>query len=134
MIQTFDAGNALYPMVQAHDYEQLYRTQIREREMFRYPPFHRLICVQLRHHDLRRVEEAAGLLQQRLALIFGDRVSGVVVPSIARVQAYHIRHIMLRVEQRASLTGAKQRLIQAIDDIMQGAAQSVQVLIDVDPM
>ena len=134
MIQTFDAGNALYPMVQAHDYEQLYRTQIREREMFRYPPFHRLICVQLRHHDLHRVEEAAGLLQQRLALIFGDRVSGVVVPSIARVQAYHIRHIMLRVEQRASLTGAKQRLIQAIDDIMQGAAQSVQVLIDVDPM
>lgn len=134
MIQTFDAGNALYPMVQAHDYEQLYRTQIREREMFRYPPFHRLICVQLRHHDLHRVEEAAGLLQQRLALIFGERVSGVVVPSIARVQAYHIRHIMLRVEQRASLTGAKQRLRQAIDDVLQGAAQSVQVLIDVDPM
>lgn len=134
MIQTFDAANTLYPLVQAHDYEQLYLSQIREREMFRYPPFHRLICVQLRHHDVHKVEETAGLLQQRLALIFGNRVSGVVVPSIARVQAYHIRHVMLRIEQGASLSGAKQRLRQAIDDITQGTSQSVQVLIDVDPM
>ena len=135
LIQTFDIANPLYPMIQTHDYEQLYRSQLGERELFHYPPFHRLICVQLRHHDARRAEEAASILQQRLSLIFGNRVSGVVVPSVARLQAYHIRHVLLRIEQGASLSGAKQRLRQAIDyTLSQQEAKGIQILIDVDPM
>ena len=135
LIQTFDVANPLYPMIQTHDYEQLYRSQLGERELFHYPPFHRLICVQLRHHDAKRAEEAASILQQRLSLIFGNRVSGVVVPSVARLQAYHIRHVLLRIEQGASLSGAKQRLRQAIDyTLSQQEAKGIQILIDVDPM
>ena len=135
LIQTFDIANPLYPMLKTHDYEQLYRSQLGERELFHYPPFHRLICVQLRHHDAKRAEEAASILQQRLSLIFGNRVSGVVVPSVARLQAYHIRHVLLRIEQGASLSGAKQRLRQAIDyTLAQQEAKGIQVLIDVDPM
>ena len=135
LIQTFDVANPLYPMIQTHDYEQLYRSQLGERELFHYPPFHRLICVQLRHHDARRAEKAASILQQRLSLIFGNRVSGVVVPSVARLQAYHIRHVLLRIEQGASLSGAKQRLRQAIDyTLAQQEAKGIQILIDVDPM
>ena len=135
LIQTFDIANPLYPMIQTHDYEQLYRSQLGERELFHYPPFHRLICVQLRHHDARRAEEAASILQQRLSLIFGNRVSGVVVPSVARLQAYHIRHVLLRIEQGASLSGAKQRLRQAIDyTLSQQEAKGIQILIDVDPI
>lgn len=135
LIQTFDIANPLYPMLKTHDYEQLYRSQLGERELFHYPPFHRLICVQLRHHDARRAEEAASILQQRLSLIFGNRVSGVVVPSVARLQAYHIRHVLLRIEQGASLSGAKQRLRQAIDyTLAQQEAKGIQILIDVDPM
>ena len=135
MIQTFDAANQLYSMVQAHDYEQLYHSQLTERELFRYPPFHRLICIQLRHHDALRTEAAAQVLQQRLALIFGNRVSVVVVPSIARVQAYHIRHIILRIEQGASLNRAKQRIKEAVDyAYAHKDAKGIQILIDVDPI
>ena len=135
MIQTFDADSALFRMVQNHDYEQLYRTQIAEREMFRYPPFHRIICVQLRHHDVRRVEEAAGVLQQHMQLIFGNRVSGVVVPSVSRVQAYHIRHVVLRIEQTASISGAKERLQEAITYLQtRDAGKNIQIIVDVDPM
>lgn len=135
MIQTFDAGNQLYPLIQTHNYRQLYLTQIRERELFHYPPFHRLICIQLRHHEEARVEQGATMLQQRLSLIFGSRVSGVVVPSVARVQAYHIRHIILRIEQGASLSGAKQRLREATDTILsQEEAKGIQVIVDVDPI
>lgn len=48
-IQTFDTKNAVLEMVRNHDYEALYRQQTAEREMFHYPPFHRIIRLQLRH-------------------------------------------------------------------------------------
>ena len=135
LIQTFDAANKLFELVRKHDYEQLYQSQIHEREMFRYPPFHRIICIQLRHHDVSHVEQAASALQERIQLIFGGRASGVVVPSVARVQAYHIRHILLRIEQRASLSKAKQRLHEAIEYIQtQETGKNIQIIVDVDPM
>ena len=135
ILQTFDAANQLYSLVQTHDYEQLYRSQLDERRLFCYPPFHRLVCVQLRHHDTLRVETAARVLQQRLTLIFGNRVSAVVMPSVARLQAYYIRHIILRIEQGASLNGAKQRLRETVDyTYAHKDAKGVQIIIDVDPI
>jgi len=48
-MQTFDPSNDVLGMVCEHDYEALYRQQIAERENFRYPPFHRLIRLTLKH-------------------------------------------------------------------------------------
>jgi hypothetical protein len=84
---------------------------------------------------MRRVEDAAGVLQQRMQLIFGGRVSGVVVPSVARIQAYHIRHVLLRIEQTARMDHAKQRLWEAIAYLQtRETGKNIQIIVDVDPM
>ena len=133
MIQTFNPTNPVLEFVRKHDYEGLYKQQIKEREMFHYPPFHRLIRVELRHHDRRRVEQATELLQQRLNRIFGSRVSAVIVPSVERVQAYYIRCLTLRMEQGVSLTEAKKRLREAITYVATMKANTnIKIIIDVD--
>ena len=133
LIQTFNPANPVLEFVRKHDYTGLYRHQIKEREMFRYPPFHRLIRIEIRHHERSRVEAAAETLQQRLNRIFGSRVSAVIVPSVERVQAYHIRELMLRIEAGASLTEAKKRLREAVEYVSAVKSNiNVKIIIDVD--
>ena len=134
-IQTFDPKNAVLQMVVNHDYQALYNHQIVEREMFHYPPFHRLIRLQLRHSDRAHVQAAAVQLQSHLSKIFGTRVSAVIVPPVERVQAYYMRELTLRVEQGANIAEAKRRLKEAIDYISSiPSGKNVKIITDVDPL
>lgn len=134
-IQTFDPKNAVLRMVQNHDYLALYQHQIAEREMFRYPPFHRIIRVQLRDHNAARVQTCAMQLQSRLNRIFGSRIAPVVIPAVERIQAYTLRELNLRIEQGANIAEAKRRLKEAIDYILSiPSNKNVKVIIDCDPL
>ena len=133
-IQTFDPTNAVLGMVQRHDYQALYDQQIAEREMFHYPPFHRVIRLQLKDHNSARVQAVAEQLQAYLKQIFGARVSAVIVPSVERVQAYTLREITLRIEQGANIAEAKRRIKEAIDHIWSVSSnKNVKIIADVDP-
>ncbi|MBQ6790994.1 MAG: primosomal protein N' [Paludibacteraceae bacterium] len=134
-IQTFDPTNKVLQMVQNHDYEALYRQQIAERQTFQYPPFHRLIRVQMRDHNSSRVAAFALQLQQHLTRIFGKRVSAVIVPSVERVQAYTLRELTLRIEQGANMVEAKRRIKEGIDYIgSMKSNKNVKIIIDIDPI
>ena len=134
LIQTFDPSNIVLKMVQEHDYEALYNQQAAEREMFHYPPFHRLIRLSLRDHNGAKVQAAATQLQLRLKQIFGNRVSAVIIPSTERVQAYYIRELTLRIEQGANLNEAKRRLQEAIQYILSiPNYKNSKIIADVDP-
>ena len=141
-IQTFDTGNKVLEMVKRHDYQALYDYQIAERKLFNYPPFYRVIRLQLRDHDGARVQRVAADLQAYLVRIFGQRVSGVIIPSVERVQAYTIRELTLRIEQSANIPEAKRRLREAIDHVwsvsypngtITSSNKNTKIIIDIDP-
>lgn len=134
-MQTFDPSNAVLSMVRKHDYTALYSQQISERKLFNYPPFYRVIRLQMRDHNGVRVHRTATQLQTYLARIFGERVSGVIIPSIERVQAYTIRELTLRIEQGANFSEAKRRLKETIDQIWSVSSnKNVKIIIDVDAL
>ena len=134
LIQTFDPFNVVLKMVKDHDYKALYQHQIAERELFHYPPFHRLIRVTMRDHNGVKVQAAATQLQTHLMSIFGSRVSAVIIPSVERVQAYYVRELTLRIEQGANINEAKRRLKEAIDYILSVSSyKNMKVVVDVDP-
>ena len=133
-IQTFDTHNIVLQMVQAHDYQSLYNHQIAERKLFRYPPFYRVIRLQLRHSKQQLVHATATQLQSHLMRIFGTRVSAVIIPSVERVQAYYMRELTLRIEQTANIAEAKRRLKEAIEYISSiSSNKNVKIIIDCDP-
>ena len=132
VIQTFRKDSPVLRDVLHHNYESLYQDQIAERELFHYPPFYRIIELTLRHRCEAPVADAAALLQQRLRSVFGDRVSGVVVPSIARVQNNHIRLVRLRIEANANIARAKQMVREQMEYVL-ARHKSTQIIADVDP-
>ncbi len=134
MIQTFDTKNPLFALLSKHDYRGLYEQQVSERKMFCFPPFHRLIVLSLRHRDEHRLEHGSVVLMEALRKVFGERVSGVITPLVARRQNQHIRQLRLRVEQGANVQRAKQMLRERIRAIMQQSdCKGTVVAIDVDP-
>ena len=135
MIQTFDPKNSLYQHLIQHDYQGLYAEQIAERKAFGFPPFHRMIMLTLKHRDMGRLEAASGLLQQRLHQAFGSRVSGVIVPSVARTQNMYVRQIRLTIEANANITRAKEMVREQSRWVQQQTqCKGVVILPDVDPM
>ena len=135
MIQTFNPKNPVFEFLKTHDYEGLYSQQIAERELFKYPPYQRLIMLTLRHRDLGRLDAAATLLQQRLQQSFGERVSGVIIPSVTKVSNQWVRQIRLRVETTANITRAKALVKEHITFVQQQEkCKGTIILPDVDPM
>ncbi|MCQ2334321.1 MAG: primosomal protein N' [Paludibacteraceae bacterium] len=135
IIQANDAENRLYQQVCEHDYMSLYMDQLQERDMFHYPPFQRIICINLRHHELSRLETAARTLDERLKQVFGVRVGNVIVPAIARVQNQYHRQIMLKIERTANYEAAKRLLQQQIDYVLSlPNCKGTTIQPDIDPM
>ena len=135
MIQTFNPKNPVFEFLKTHDYEGLYQQQIAERELFKYPPYQRLIMMTLRHRDLGRLDAAATLLQQRLQQSFGERVSGVIIPSVTKVSNQWVRQIRLRIETTANIARAKALVKEHITFVQQHEkCKGTIILPDVDPM
>ena len=135
MIQTFDPKNSLYQHLIQHDYQGLYAEQIAERKAFGFPPYYRMIMLTLKHRDMQRLTAASDMLQQRLQQAFGTRVSGVIVPSVARTQNMYVRQIRLTIEATANIARAKEMVREQIRWVQQQTqCKGVVILPDVDPM
>ena len=135
MIQTFDPKNSLYQHLIEHDYQGLYAEQIAERKAFGFPPYHRMIMLTLKHRDMQRLTTASDMLQQRLQQVFGARISGVIMPSIARTQNMHVRQIRLTIEANANIARAKEMVREQIKLVLQHATcKGTIIQPDVDPM
>ena len=135
MIQTFDPKNSLYQHLIQHDYQGLYAEQIAERKAFGFPPYHRMIMLTLKHRDMQRLTAASDVLQRRLQQAFGTRVSGVIVPSVARTQNMYVRQIRLTIEVTANIARAKEMVREQIRWVQQQTqCRGVVILPDVDPM
>ncbi len=135
MIQTFDPKNSLYQHLIAHDYQGLYSEQIAERKAFGFPPYHRMIMLTLKHRDMQRLTAASSMLQQRLQQVFGSRISGVILPSVARTQNMYVRQIRLTIEANANIARAKEMVREHIGFVQQqSACKGTIILPDVDPM
>jgi len=135
MIQTFDPSNPLFAMLEQHDTEGMYLSQIAERETYRFPPYYRQITIILRHSNEQRLLTAAATLHSQLRAVFNTRITDVITPSVARVQKLHIRLLNLRVEAKANIDKAKLMLMQQVELVEQlPECKGIQILLDVDPL
>lgn len=102
VIQTADPEQPVYRYLQANDYESFFHAQLAERKMFNYPPYKRLITIVFKHKDERKAELAADFFARILKPSLGEMVLGPNKPVVSRVQQYHIRNILLKLDNHLS--------------------------------
>ena len=99
VIQTYDPGHRVIKQVIENDYNDLYFTEMEERRSFKYPPFYRIINLDIKHKDPAIVNNQAEYLAKELRKNFGDRVIGPEFPLVGRIRNYYIKSIMLKFEK-----------------------------------
>ena len=135
VLQTKSIDHPIIAQVMANDFEGMAGGQLAERQMFRYPPFYRLVYVYLKNRNETLLDLMAQTMAAKLRSVFGQRVLGPDKPPVARVQMLFIRKIVLKIEQGASLARARELLVQVQKEMLsEDKFKSLIVYYDVDPM
>ncbi|MCM1030228.1 MAG: primosomal protein N' [Oscillibacter sp.] len=133
VIQTGEVKNRIFPMLLSADYDSFYTELAEERQFFAYPPFCRLIRVELRHKDVGVVRNAANRLARELRERLGKRVCGPAVPEVGRINNFYRIHILLKIESGVSFSKVKQLLKMQSGALLQLKEYSaVRIICDVD--
>lgn len=135
ILQTKNTELPLIGQVVRNDYSALYKSVIPERQMFRYPPYFRLIYVYLKHKSDATVSSAAMLMGSYLRQWFGGRVLGPDKPAVARVKSLCIRKLMLKIENNLNPAEVRKYLLLARQQVLQDKQyNALQIFYDVDPL
>lgn len=134
VIQTYNPYHNTIQQVTRNDYKGMFKEQMYERLNFKYPPFYRLIHLQLKHPNYEKTKDAAHWLAMHLR----NNIGGIVVlgpqePSVNRIRNQYIQEILIKLPINKSVNGLKtaiQKSINSLETI--GAFKSVRTIVSVD--
>ena len=133
LIQTYNPFHTILQQVSTHDYLSMYKEQLYQRKSFKYPPVNRLIKITLKHRDYNKVDMGSDWFAKSLRTIFGQNVLGPEFPSISRVRNEYIKHIVLKIPEKQSLSNTKKAVFKIKNSFMSVAQfRAIKLILDVD--
>ena len=134
LLQTKSPELPVIHQVIKNDYEQLYDDQLAERQLFRYPPYYRLVYVYLKHRKESVLDQAAEVVASMLRTGLGNRVLGPDKPPVSRIQTLFIKKMMIKVELSASMTKVRNYLQAVQRTLLEDERfRTITIYYDVDP-
>jgi primosomal protein N' (replication factor Y) len=129
VIQTYNPMHAIIQQVTNNDYLQMYKEQLYDRKIYYYPPYFKLIKLQMKNRDYEKLKNASVWLQQVLSQNLQMQILGPEEPSINRVRNEYLRNIVIKVPKETNLTSTKKtikKILNSFDSIPQ--FKSVKVI------
>ncbi len=135
IIQAYDRQHPVLIDVLNNDWNNFIERESRHRQETGFPPYRRMIHLQLRHPKRHVVEEAAKLLGSWLAHALGDRVSQPFEPSVARLRTNYLQELVVRLQpDPVEVQRVKSIVTRAVDKLgVTEGLSGVKVAVDVDP-
>lgn len=134
IIQTYQPYHQAIRDAMNNDYVSMYKSQITERRVFKYPPYYRLIYITVKHVKSEIVDQAALQMATMLRDHFGTRVMGPEYPNVSRVRNLYLKKIMVRFAQGEAISEGKRIMLGIADEIMHDKQYGrLQIVFDVDP-
>ena len=112
MIQTYQPEHEVLRALKTGDYNGLMETEMEQREVFGYPPFTKLLKIDVKHLDAQVATEASRWLADQLRKQLGNLVLGPQVPSVARVKNRFIQQIVVKIPRESAKLNAAKHLVQ----------------------
>ncbi|WP_281322299.1 replication restart helicase PriA [Flavobacterium aestivum] len=133
VIQTYNPNHNTIQQVTNTDYIGMYKEQLYDRQIYKYPPYFRIIKLTLKQRDFDKLKEGAMWLYQVLSQNLAMPVLGPEEPVISRIRNEYIRTIIIKIPQQASIGNTK-KTIQKILNSFEAVAQyrAIKVTTNVD--
>ena len=134
IIQTYQPYHQAIRDAMDNNYLSMYKSQIVERRVFRYPPYYKLVDITLRHADEVVVGQGAARFAAMLRERFGNRVMGPDFPNVSRIRNLYLKKIMVRFAANEPV-GEGKRIIADLANQLNALQEfrRVQIVFDVDP-
>ena len=135
IIQSYRADHPILADVLEYNFSRMYYRELSERTQFAYPPFYRLITIELKHKDASRLDHASDLLAEKLRKRLDKRVIGPASPGINRIRNLYIKFITIKFEKDAKVMRFVKQLIlhSKAELINKDGIKGLRINIDVDP-
>ncbi len=133
IIQSYNPYHQILKQVSTHNYDEMFKEQLYEREQYKYPPANRIIKITFKHKDYNKLNEAAEWFSKSLRNAFGGSVLGPEFPPVARIRNQYLKHVLLKISHKQSLAQTKSN-IKRIERSFNAIAhfRSVRVIYNVD--
>jgi len=133
-IQAYDSNHRIIKQVIDNDYLAMYSDEIAERKEFNYPPFSRLIFINVKHKDQNVLNFAAQKFTDVLRQQLGNRVLGPEQPLVSRIRNYYIKQVIIKADKQTAIQKVKSVLKETIVNFnAEKDFKGVLIQIDVDP-
>src|SRR5690606_38230108 len=115
VIQTYSPKHRVLNQVINYDYYEMFLAEVTERKNYLYPPFYRLIRLDVKHSNQDLVNDSAIRLASILRHHLGERVLGPEPPLISWIRNNFIQSISLKIEKKnISIKKVKELIKQSI--------------------
>ncbi|SHL83686.1 replication restart helicase PriA [Flavobacterium saccharophilum] len=133
VIQTYNPNHNTIQQVTTHNYIGMYKEQLYDRQIYKYPPYFRIIKLTLKHKDFEKLKEGSMWLYQVLSQNLTMPVLGPEEPAISRIRNEYIRTILIKIPQNLHLGNTK-KTIQKMLNSFEAVAQyrAIKVIANVD--
>ena len=134
LIQTATPGHPVLQRVVDHDVPGMMDFVLRDRAEHHYPPFARMVRIEVRHRKESVARDVAHFLATQLLKALSGGILGPDAPPVARIQAMYRQHLWIKLPADGSVKATKRRLLKEIDGLIYHPhGRSVRVIVDVDP-
>jgi primosomal protein N' (replication factor Y) len=134
IIQAYDQNHRIIQQVIDNKYLEMYQDELEERKRFNYPPFTKLIFINIKHKDADGLNVAAQKFATALRQSLGSRVLGPEQPMVARIRNYYIKQVIIKSDKNTSVTKVKSVLKEVVLQFQtEKEYRGVNFQIDVDP-
>lgn len=134
LIQSFIPEHNILQQISTYDYGLMAKETLYQRKQFMYPPFNRLIVIELKYKDKNKLTQAAEVLAEQLRKSFGANLLGPESPSIERIRNLYYKHILLKINDVKKTKVAKHHIEEVIQNFQSlGTFRNIRVIINVDP-
>ena len=132
-IQTYNPNHNTIQQVTNNDYIGMYNEQLYDRQIYKYPPYFRIIKLTLKQRDYEKLKVGAMWLYQVMSQNLNMPVLGPEEPLISRIRNEYIRTIVIKIPQNIAIGNTKttiQKMLNSFEAIAQ--FRSIKVTLNVD--
>ena len=116
-------------------FSSLYDLEAENRKLLHYPPFARLIRIELRHKNQLFLERQAEAIRNILLPTFDNALLGPEYPHITRLRNEYRQVALLKITRTSNIKKLREILADRIDFYYRNAEnKSLRILVDVDPV
>ncbi len=135
-VQTSNPDHPVIEQIMQSDYQTMYEKDLVERKDFDYPPYHRLIKIQLKHKDPLELYKLGNKAKNHFISFFGNSILGPEKPHVSRIRTWYLLNFVLKVENNGKqIAEQKYKLALAVNQLQkQKEFNKLKIVIDADPI